>query len=114
MTDRNPRSMMCKRLLAWGACLCIGVLLMATFAQALDSCEFAPLRTTHHFCADYSAQSASNICLICASAHTPSLAAPVSALLAPACVSDVCASLRESSTPALHIFALYVRPPPAQ
>jgi hypothetical protein len=114
MADRNPHSMMFKRLPALGACLCIGVLLMATFAQALDSCEFAPLRTTHHFCAEYSAQSGSNICLICASAHTPSLAAPVSALLASACVSDVCGLLGEFSSSALHVFALYVRPPPVQ
>lgn len=114
MADRNSRPMMFKRLLALGASLCIGVLLMSTLAQALDSCEFAPLRTTHHFCADYSAQSAANICLICASAHTPSLAAPLSAVLAPARVNDVCGSLRESSSSALHIFALYVRPPPVQ
>jgi hypothetical protein len=114
MADRNLRPAMLKRFLALGAFLCIAVLLTTTFAQALDSCEFAPLRTTHHFCADYSAQTAANICLICASVHTPSLAAPVSALMAPACVSDFCGLRGESSSPALHIFALYVRPPPVQ
>jgi hypothetical protein len=100
-------------MLAWGASLCVGVLWMATVAQALDSCEFTPLRTPHHFCAERSAQAASTVCLICASTHTPSLAAPMTSVLAPDRITSVCGILGQSFRSTLQVFALHVRPPPS-
>jgi len=78
MTNCKLRSTAYQRFLARGASACISLLLVVTFAQALDSCEFAPLRTSQPFCAEHTAQSAPSTCLICASAHTPSLASPFS------------------------------------
>jgi hypothetical protein len=100
-------------MLFWGALLCIGVLFMATFAQALDSCEFAPLRAPHHFCAERSVQSGAAVCLICASAHTPSLPAPTASVLAPGHITRSCGTLWHPFASALQIFALQVRPPPS-
>jgi hypothetical protein len=98
---------------AWGACLCVGVLLMATFAQALDSCEFAQLRTSQQVCADHSVRNAPTICLVCAAAHAASLASPISSALAPLRVAGFSGTAREVFHPALQMFALHVRPPPS-
>ncbi len=100
-------------MLAWGACLCIGLLLMATFAQALDSCEFAPLRASHHFCAERSTQLLPRVCLICASAHAPSLAASMTSVGAPIRITGICGTVRQCFHSSIQIFALHVRPPPS-
>ena len=97
----------------WGACLCAGVLLMSTVAQALDSCEFAAVRTSHHCCSEQSPQSGATVCLICASSHTPSLASPMTSDLAPCHISNVCGTTGQFFYVALKVFALQVRPPPS-
>ena len=96
----------------WSACLCAGVLLMSTVAQALDSCEFAALRTSHPCCRERSAQSGPTVCLICVSTHTPSLASPMASGLAPCQISNVCGTIGQSFNSTLKVFALQVRPPP--
>jgi hypothetical protein len=97
----------------WGACLCAGVLLMSTVAQALDSCEFARVRTSHPCCSEQSAKSGLPVCLICVSTHTPWLAAPLTSDFSPCHISNVCGTVRQSFISAPKMFALQVRPPPS-
>lgn len=101
-------------MLAWCAFLCIGLLLMTTVAQAMDCCELVPLRTERHFCTTRSAPASSAVCLICISAHTPSLAAPIVSVVTAGHITNVCATIGESFHSALQMFALHVRPPPSR
>jgi hypothetical protein len=100
-------------LLASCAYLCIGLLLMTTIAQALHCCELVPLRTAHHFGTARSAPASSAVCLICASGHTPSLAAPMTSVAVPGHITSVCGTIGQSFHSALQMFALHVRPPPS-
>jgi len=87
---------------------------MMTVAQALDCCDLAPLRTGHHFCTARSAPASSGACLICASSHTPSLAAPITSVVAPDPARTVCDAIGQSFHSALPMFALHIRPPPGR
>jgi len=91
------------------------MLLLSTMAQALDSCESLALRTTHHSCEKPSTptQAAPSVCLICASAHSPSLVSAVVAISTLAHVSDVSRATGRSFHAAPRMFALQVRPPPS-
>lgn len=97
----------------WGVCLCTFVLLMSTVAQALDSCESLPLGTSHHSYGERSTQSAPTVCLICAFAHTPSLAAAITSISAPSHTSNVSGAIGKPFYAPLQVFALQVRPPPS-
>jgi hypothetical protein len=90
------------------------LLLLSTVAQALDTCESVPLRTPHRICEQRSTQSAPTVCLICASAHTPSFLSATTSVSAPGLVSNVGGSVGESFHAALQVFALQVRPPPGR
>src|SRR5215469_150244 len=113
MTSNQWPSAAALRFLAPCASLCIGLLLMTTIAQALDSCELVPPQAAHHFCTARSAPASSSICLVCASSHTPSLASPMTSVVAPGHLTAVCGMIRHSFHSALQIFALHVRPPPS-
>src|SRR5215469_12888161 len=99
MTSSQWRSAAFRRLLATCACLCVGLLLMTTIAQALDCCELVPLQTAHQICTARSAPASSSVCLICASSHTPSLAAPMTSVAAPGHVTSVCGTIGQSFHP---------------
>src|SRR5215467_7560932 len=114
MTNCKLRSTAYQRFLARGASACISLLLVVTFAQALDSCEFAPLRTSQPFCAEHTAQSAPSTCVIWASAHPLSLSSRFSPTSADIRITEVCATTRPSVRSALQMFAHHVRPPPCQ
>src|SRR5215469_1397511 len=113
MNSCQSRSTASRRMRLWGAYLCAGVLLMTTVAQALDSCESLPLRAAHHSYGEQSNQSTPTVCLICASAHNPSLAAPMTSVSAPARTLNACSIIWQSFHAALQMFALQVRPPPS-
>lgn len=113
MISCEARPVASSRIRVWLALLCAGMLLMSTVAQALDSCESLPLRTSHHACGERSNQSSPAVCLICVSAHSPSLASAVTPVSAPIETSNVSGSPRQSFHAALHVFALQVRPPPS-
>lgn len=113
MTGSQWRSAASRRLLGPCASLCIGLLLVTTMAQALDHCEFLSLRTGHQFCTAQSTPASSTVCLICASGHTPSWAAPVTPVVSPGPITSVCGMIGQSFHSALQIFALHVRPPPS-
>ena len=109
----NLRSTNLRKLLALGACLCIGILLFVTFAQALDSCEFARMRTTQQVSAADSVRAAPTVCLVCAAAHAASLPSPISSVLVPVTITGFSPTPADAYYPALQMFALHVRPPPA-
>src|SRR5215469_95361 len=113
MTISQRRSAASRRLLGLCASLCIGLLLVTTIAQALDRCELVPLRSGHQFCTARSTPATSTVCLICASGHTPSLAAPIAPVAAPDHITSVCGMIGQSFHSPLQIFALHVRPPPS-
>lgn len=113
MTSCQSRPAASRRLLASCTSLCIGILLMTTFAQALDCCELMPLRTAHHFCTARSTRASSAVCLICVSGHTPSFAAPKTSVVAPLYFTSVCGAMGQSFYSALQMFALHIRPPPS-
>lgn len=101
------------RVLECVAALCIAVLLLSTFAQALDLCEFAQLRTSHQVCVDRSTQSAPRMCLICAAAHAASLPSPIASNVAPLRIDSFIGRGSETPPRVVQIFGLHVRPPPS-
>lgn len=97
----------------WGACLCVGLILMSTVAQALDSCELARVRPSHPCYSQQSAQSGPTICLICVSTHTPWLASPMTSNSVPCHISNVSGTVRQSFNSVRKMGPLQVRPPPS-
>ena len=87
---------------------------MSTVAQALDSCEFAQVRTSHPCFRQQSAQSGPKICLICVSTHTPWLASPMTSDWVPCDISNVCGPIPQSCNSVLKMFVVQVRPPPSR
>ena len=84
-----------------------------TFAQAVDSCEFAPQRTSCQSCAECSAQSAAILRLICASGHTSPFLSPLTSVVAAGHIAHVYRGIAQSFHSALQILAIHVRPPPS-
>jgi hypothetical protein len=85
---------------------------MGMFGQALDSCEFVGRPSGQQVTGEHSIQATPNHCLICAAAHSAPLVAPPSFFAPTIGSSGAVPPLSDYLRSALHIFALYVRPPP--
>ena len=97
-----------------GVLACVFVLLTVILGQAFDSCEFGMFRARQQVAAEHSSGVAQAYCPICAAAHSAPILIPP-AVFAPVVQRAGSAPVaHDSFRSTLHIFALYVRPPPAQ
>jgi hypothetical protein len=108
----ESRPMSCTKSGTYSILLYSFVLLLATFAQALDSCEFAQLGIARQVSADQSVRSGPTICLVCAAAHATPLPAPICSTYVPVRMTTFPSTSVEGFASVLKPFALHVRPPP--
>jgi hypothetical protein len=100
--------------LSW---VCVLFLLVMNTAQVAHVCslpdDVQPLGSATQFQAASSAPSHS-FCVICASSHAPSLAAPFVSIASSGGVSTPALARRPLERSVAPLFALYIRPPPAR
>ncbi len=96
----------------YAALLCVAVIAVITSVAAAHACQvFGPngqqIRSGAAVSPDHGP------CLICLSAHSPSLAAPFAAIPASLIQAEMAGARPLSERPSLQAFGLYVRPPPS-
>lgn len=101
-----------RRVLAWGAVTCVGILLLSTFTQAMDSCEFTHLQRARQTSTVDSVVHNPTFCLICAAAHSTPLKTLVSVGLVAWQSFEISSAPESDSYSRLQKFALFIRPPP--
>ncbi len=109
--EQHTRQRQSRRLQA-AAWVCVAILLIASSAEAAHFCELGGIVASARITVEHSTGAAPTFCLICATAHSPSLAAAVVALALGYTVTRSAFAPAASSWSRLHSFALYVRPPP--
>jgi hypothetical protein len=110
--SRESRVDAWRGVLAWGAAACVGILLLTTFTQAMDSCEFTHLQRTRQTSAVDSVVHNPTFCLICAAAHSTPLKTLISFGLVAWQSFQISSTLESDSYSRLQKFALFIRPPP--
>ena len=94
------------------ATLCVVLVMVATTAEAGHSCE-SPLAQPHGKTDVRTIAGGAVPCLLCLGVHSPSLAAPISAVAPDLLTYEVATSILPDAHPSVAEFALYTRPPPA-
>jgi len=92
---------------------CLALLLVATSAEAAHFCELAGSLGHAQVVAGHATGSAPAFCLICVTAHSPSLAAPLISFTPGVGIAGRAFAQPVQPWSRLQVFALYIRPPPA-
>jgi len=106
-TQTGPRAR-----LSW---LCAFLLVLMSFVQAVHVCELGEglIPQSAATAQVGNVRSADTFCAICASSHSPSLAAPLVCLPSIGCLTEPALHGRLIRRSVSQAFALYIRPPPS-